>query len=516
MAVFHRRLLLATASAALAAAVAPAVAAAARCPGHALRATTITHTLAAGHAVSISNRFVTGTVRIPAEVRAPVTLHRVTFCGPFVASSTSFDKLVDLRGSRFRAGADFTDATFNGPAVFTGIRTWSGSALRVDFATFRGLAFFGGTIIRGPATFADTEFDGPTRFRGGRFGRTARFDSASFGDTADFSAMRFAQNADFGAAEFRSVASFSGTYFDQRSTFVATRFSDFADFSATTFGGQSGKPVSFRAAGFDAGANFLESEFDGTTSFVLIQSGGDLIFDGTDFETTLLFTQARVVGDMTFSRASFRGFVNFDEADVHKLDLDGAVFIGDAATVLLPQPNASTAHLDELRFDPGDVRHIGIGQGRIPDTQRETALALVEAAALRGGDARAANQAQYLRRTLIRHNRPLVARIFDWLVMWQIGGYLVRPWHQVAAIIALLIAATTIRVFDPRLHGQARAPVKGSFGTSFAAFWRLRIHEGTGWDQFEATAYKLVVVVLVLNVANVWPTGHDLLKGVLP
>ncbi len=151
----------------------------------------IRHTIAVGRAVEISNQYVRGTLRMPPEVRAPVTFHRVTFCGPVIAASTSFDKLVDLRGSRFRTSADFSDTTFNGPAVFTGVRTSSVSPLHVDFATFRGLAFFGGAIVRGPATFADTEFDSVTRFRGTHFSKRVSFASAWFGDFADFSTARF-------------------------------------------------------------------------------------------------------------------------------------------------------------------------------------------------------------------------------------------------------------------------------------------------------------------------------------
>ena len=491
----------------------PAGAATARCPRHALPAAWIRRELAAGRAVSISNRYVVGALRLPAEVRAPVTLHRVTLCGPLLASSTSFDKLVDLRGSRFRAEVDFTDATFNGPAVLTGIHTWASAPLDVDFATFHGLAFFGGAIVRGPATFADTEFNGPARFRADRFDRPVRFGSAVFGDIADFSSMHVKRLADFSAAEFDSVASFSASHFMGKASFATTRFSQFADFSASAFGEITSAPLTFFAARFDGGVSFLDAQFFGPTSFSLIQSGGDVVFDGTDVERALSFVQANVVGDTTFARATLRSLVNFDEADVHKLDLDGAMFVGTAA-VILPQPGSTTAHLDELRFDPADVGHIGTGTGKSTDAEREQALALVSAAALRGGDAKAANQAQYLRHTLIRDDRTLAPRLFDWVVLWGAGGYSVRPWHQVITLVVILLGATAIRVFVPRLRGGKRGPLMKSFKKSFGAMWSLKL-AGSGWAQFEVVIYKVVFLVLLLNLANVWPFGHDLVKGVL-
>jgi uncharacterized protein YjbI with pentapeptide repeats len=493
--------------------------AAVKCPRHAMRAVAIRRRLAAGRAVSISNRYVSGTLRMPAEVRAPLTFHRVTFCGPLLASATSFDKLVDLRGSRFWVRADFSDTTFNGPAVLTGIRTRAAAPLLIDFATFRGLAFFGGAIVRGPAIFADTEFDSVTRFSGTHFSSPASFATTWFGDIADFSTASFGRKADFSGAEFRSSADFSSARFRGKAIFAAARFTQPVDFSASQFVGLVKQHLTlFRAAHFDAGGSFLDAIFAGPVSFTLAQSGGDIVFDGTNFMGDANFQLSRLLGASTFAQAQIGGVVNLDQAVVRDLDLDGAAFVGPGPAVILPQPTATTGRVDDLRFDPNDVSHIGIGSGVVSDTQREHALALLEAAALRGGDAKAANEAQLRRWQLMRSHREVVLMAGDWLVLWGIGGYLVAPFQQVAALLGLMLAATTIRVFSPRFGGKPRARAWRSFKTSLGALWRFSVptDSTSGWLVLEALAYKLIVLVFLVNLANVWPLGHDLVKGVLP
>ncbi len=322
----------------------------------------------------------------------------------------------------------------------------------------------------------------------------------------------------FTGAEFRSSSDFSGSHVGGNTIFVAARFGGPADFAGTQFVGSLGPTfVSYRAAHFDNGGSFLDTIFAGPVSFTLAQSGGDLVFDGAQFAQDATFQLSRLLGATTFAQAQIGGVVNLDQAVVHDLDLDGADFVGGDPAVLLPQPTGSTGRIDDLRFDPNDVADIGIGKGATSDAQREHALALLEAAALRGGDARAANEAQLRRWQLMRGHREVLLMAGDWLVLWGIGGYLVAPMQQVAALLALLLAATTIRVFSPRLGGKRRSPVWPSFETSAKALWKFSVpDDATDWLLLEALAYKLIVLVFLVNLANVWPLGHDLVKGVLP
>ena len=473
---------------------------------------TIVRNLAAGKPVTLIGGTLEGELRLPLDVRAPLTLRDVTLLKPIIGSSTSFGRLVDLRGSRLKAGADFSGATFDGPALFAGLHAEGKHHVRFDLATFRGSALFGGATFDGPTTFAASEFGGASHFRGVHFNAPADFDSSSFRDSADFSGSTFTAAARFNAVGFRSVADFSGGDFSGKAMFAATRFSQRADFIGTIFGDANNAPASFRGARFDAGASFLDAEFDGSATFDLAEAANDMVFDGAEFDARASFSTVRFLGDTSFSQADLFGFTNFDQAVLQKLDLDGAVF-EQAARLALPKAGGTTGHVDELRLDPSDINRIGSGAGS--RREREHALKLIEAAARRGGDVSAANTAYLRLRILRRHDRSAVPRFLDWLGLWLIAGYLVLPWHQVIILPLLLVLGGALRKLRAR-RGKAK-PVswRNAFVRSFLSFWRLKIHEGTAWSAAEALLYKAVIVLLILSLANVVPSVRDLVKGVL-
>ncbi len=473
-----------------------------------IEAVNIERALVAGRPVFVSNRVVEGSLRFPSQVRAPVTLHGVTVTGRIYASSTAFERLADFSASKLRGGADFSGASFGGPAVFRGLRTGRGEATRFDFAAFSSSALFGGS-----------SFGGTVTFRVAHFARLADFSAASFDDTADFADGVFYKRADFSAAEFHSGADFSAAEFMGEASFATVRFSNFATFIGAAFGVQTNAPVTFATARFDSGATFLDTEFNGPANFNLIESPSDVVFDGTEFDGDVSFSTATLSGTTSFSRARIYSLLNFDQAALNKLDLDGLVFEAASAVVALPQPKASTAHLQELRFDPADAGHIGLGKNVATIKLREDALSLLEAAALHGGDARAANQAKLERRTMIRnHNEWFPLNVGDYVMAWGIGGYLVRPWHQVITVSVLLALLTAVRM---RKWRGTRGGMKWrrylwkAFVRSWSAFWKLKVREGTACAQIEATVYTLLIATFLLNLANVWPTGNELLKGIL-
>ncbi|HEV8460103.1 MAG TPA: pentapeptide repeat-containing protein [Gaiellaceae bacterium] len=478
-----------------------------------VRATTIRHDIAHGRPVAYSHVVVTGRLRFPLDVPVPVELERVTFTAPVVAAATAFDRLVSFTGSTFRHGADFGAATFDGPVSFAGLHTSGTTAF--DDATFRGAALFGGAQFGGPVSFAAAEIDGEARFRNATFGNAATFASTSFRGGSEFTTATFADDARFGAANFGDVADFSGSEVDGRALFDAARFAALADFTGRQFDGPT---ASFFGARFEDGATFLDAHFQRNAHFDLAEAGGDMVFDGAIFEHQASFSTVRFLGDTSFSQAQLGGITNFDQAVLHRLDLDGATF-GSKVSLYLPQPKGTTGHLDELRFDPGDVSHIGPNaalEESVTRAERESALALVEAAARRGNDTSAANRAYAMRQTLVRHDERPPVQVLNYTVWWGFAGYLVSPWHQVIAILILLLVFATARIvwarIDPEHHPRL------SFGQairrSWAALWRLDIRQGSAAASFEATAYKLVVVVLLLNLANVWPPVHDVVKGV--
>ena len=563
-------------------------------------------------AITLTDVTVKGGLHLPSELHAPLTLNHVTLKGPLSGGSVTFDDVIDVQYSKLFGGATLTGAVFRGPAIFTGITAYA--PLHFDFATFNGIALFPNAIINRHAYFTGTQFEGVARFTGADFARS-NFNSSWFGDIAEFSGTRFVAKALFSAVEFRSVADFAGAQFSDGASFRASRFSSIGDFSRTLFAAPGGPQTSFVAARFDQGANFLDTYFGNQAAFDRVNSSGDLQFDGATFRNGATFTASRLLGDTTFHGSAVDGPLNFDGGYINEIDLDGATLRDEPGQVTLPnnhlnKPNQNVpkvaSYLGALRFDPSDLNALALSA-----KDRESALALMQSAALRGGDEQAANQAQYDRWTLLRHGRETFLRAGDWILMWGIGGYLVRPWHQVVVLALLLLLATIIRrhqtpliawrgqrwrelqrirrdlrrqfrlrckfavmpsvpalagaeqaasppmphasssstevppprsptpsqtssarhQLDPPGEGAAATEGTGdhtssrppqaarsyswSFVDSFRAIWHFRV-AGRPAAVVEGLAYKVVFLVLLFNLANVWPLGHDLLKGVLP
>jgi len=479
-------------------------------PRRSISATFIRRRLEAGKPVSMTGGTVRGTLLFPPHVSAPLTLHGVKLLGPLDATSTTFDRLIDLRGSTLNKGADFSGATFEGPLVLTQAQV--NGPLRFAFATFRGSALFAGARLNGAVTFFDAEFDRESVFRGVQIRGPTEFDSSWFGDSVSFASSDLSQRASFDATEFRAAADFSSAQFGGAVLFRGARFADVADFIGTVFGSASEAPASFQYARFQSGAGFLDAEFDGQVHFELAQSAGDMSFDGAEFDGPISFSTAQLLGSETFSQATLYASANFDQAALHRLDLDGAIFANPGVTVSLPKPGGTIGRIDELRFDPADAGHFGIGHGRQSDAEEEHALSLAEAAALRGGDAKAANQADLERRALIRGDEFFALRALDWAFGWGVTGYLVQPWHQVGTVATLLVLFALVRVLWAKPSVGFLTGLKQSWG----ALWRPAARQGSFWHQAEAQTYNLVLILFLLNLANVWPLGHDLVKGLLP
>jgi hypothetical protein len=523
--------------------------------------------------ITLSDVTLAGGLRLPSELRAPLTLNHVTISGPVSADSVTFDAVLDLQDCSLAQGGTFTGATFRAPAVFT--RLNSDGPLHFALASFDGLALFPDSKFNGHAYFTGAQFRGVARFTGAAIAQ-GNFNSAWFGDIAEFSGTRFVFKALFSSVEFRSIADFTGAQFFDGASFRASRFSAFGDFSRATFAAPGRPRSSFSAARFDEGANFLDAYFGSQVSFDRIDSSGDLQFDGSTFKGGAVFAASRLLGNTTFNGSEIDGPLNFGDGFINAIDLDGATIQDRPGLVTLPNNRGAVSnnrasapkvrvasYLGQLRFDPSDLNAIALSA-----KDRESALALMQSAALRGGDERAANQAQYDRWTLLRHGRGFAPRVGDWIFMWGVAGYLVRPWHQAITILLLLMLATYVRrnqialitlrrriarlpilrranqrFIERRVnrrrierraqtyalrrtarpsavtHGKQSSAAAGSYlrslVASFTAIWRFKL-SGRPAEVVEGLAYKFVFLILLLSLANVWPLGHDLLKGVLP
>ncbi|MBF4998367.1 pentapeptide repeat-containing protein [Nocardia sp. BSTN01] len=147
----------------------------------------------------------------------------------------------DFRNARFE-DADFTDAVFDGPAIFEGADL--AGITRFDRATFSADTHFQDATFD-TVWFREAVFTDSARFFGARFAR-ARFDGTTFRGSAQFPLAIFAGDARFHRAAFRG-----GAYFD------SAQFRGHADFGAAGFTG----PARFDGAAFTVDSSFERARF---------------------------------------------------------------------------------------------------------------------------------------------------------------------------------------------------------------------------------------------------------------
>jgi uncharacterized protein YjbI with pentapeptide repeats len=378
-----------------------------------------------------------------------------------------------------------------------------------------------GAVFGGPAVFTGASFQGASRFRQAQFLRAANFGFAGFDDAADFAAAVFVGPASFGGAEFRSVADFTGATFSDSAAFDTARFSGAADFVGATFDPTAHRhapPASFKSTRFDGGGSFFGAQFLAGADFGLTQAAGALDFETATFQHDAVFSTARFLQGIDFSRAEFtQGVLDLDQSSASEVDLTGTTLA--RTVVVLPDPALGAGRVDNLRLDPADVGKIRQGSEAGTRATREQALGLVESAARSAGDNRAANEAQVRRLTLIRQSRSVVPRVLDYLFLWGIGGYLVRPLHPALAILVLLLVGTLVRAAAERRRQPALAvgvELRDGLRGSAASLTRLSLWKGSAAQQLEALAYKLLILLLILNLGNVWPSIRSLWEGLAP
>lgn len=464
-----------------------------------VRGSALAARLRAGRPVLAQRVRVTGPFVLPRDVSAPVVLRDSCFVSRVDAAHASFSSLVDFTGSSFQRGADLSGARFEEAAVFSG--AGGRGPVSFAFALFDAAAIFSGVRFEGPVRFEGADFRGESRFTRAGFGSLADFRLAGFARAADFAGVYFQGPATFASSELRSVSDFGSANFFGPARFDSARFTGAADFVGTHFAAP-GAPASFDEARFDGGASFLQAGFDRGASFYLTRASGDLDFDSADVRGPLDFSTARLFGETSFPHARVFGPIGLDQAFVHSLDLRGATL----RALHLPA-RGTTGEVRALRLDPGDARcAVDVGGARGHGEERR-ALALSEASAKADGDLHDANAARIRLLSLERDAKPLVPRIFDWLAWWGVLGFLVLPLHQLVLIGAVLVVGITVRWL------KTRGTVEDDIGASLDALFRLTPPQGGG-AKVEYLAYKILIVVLVVNVGNVWPPFRDLVQGV--
>ena len=413
----------------------------------------------AGAPVSLNCRRISGGLDLHPPggvVQAPFVIRNSIVGGGLAAPSTTFGSVVDLYGTKLEGPANFFAAEFNREADFPFTR------------------FNGGT------SFAAAEFHGAADFSSACFAKRANFSTTSFGNTADFSDAYFNTNAVFDSAHFTQQVRFTNVAFLADALFRVAQFASGADFSN---------------AGFQAAADFESSAAQGSLGFQRARFLGAQIpgeISGTTFAGVLFG------GDADFSDVGSIGGGNvFVNAHIHSLDVSG-----DQLDLGAP------AHIDELSIDPGQVA-----------AQNEWNYGQLEAAASSAGDLAAANQARVLRLGANRRSETPIVRALDWAFAWQIGGYLVRPWHPALALLVLFLTGVLVRSLVHRRERHGVHAVVNGLGQdadgAFRSFRRIKPDGRANLVAIESFTYTVLTVVLLVNLEGVSPGIHSLVQGIL-
>jgi uncharacterized protein YjbI with pentapeptide repeats len=473
---------------------------AAAAPPLRLQAREVSARLAQGRAVVASGAVVVGPLALPRVVEAPLVLHNTRFLGPVSGVRTSFSGLVDFSRSTFRAGIDVRGAQFAEPLILE--RATVRSHARMGLALFEGAADFTSAQFTGVASFAQASFRGASRFADATFAGRADFGETTFDRAADFRSAHFGP-VSFRDADFGSIADFASSDYQGNALFREARFSEFADFVGAEFDfADQKKWTSFAKASFDNGATFFRASF-AELSFTQSRARASMDFESAQVHGSADFDTIRFTDELSFRRANVERLLNLDQAFVTRLDLERA----DLSKVLLPGEDGA-GRLGGLRLDPGAV-HVVVGPERKPnDAAQVRALRLIEATAGESNDLPAENEARIARYELARTQKAGLDLLFDWVVWWGLFGYLVQPVHQLVVIGALVLLGVAVRLVSG--HHSIGSDLRGTLQSLF----RLGPPDH-GWVQLEYLVYKVVTVILLINVGNVWPPFRDLLEGVL-
>jgi uncharacterized protein YjbI with pentapeptide repeats len=546
---------------------------------HAVDASQLVRMLTVGQPVFVVGAQIRGPLRLPSVVRAPLLLRDSRILGPLDGADSDFTGIVDLSGSQFLGRVKLSRARFNGPFVFRAATTAKGRRALFNLASFSESAIFSDARIRGPVSFADAAFEGPSRFDRGTFSGATNFAFTSFNGSVNFRAATFAKSVWFSGAEFGSDADFTGARLEGSARFDSAFFSQSASFVGTRFGPQLDPRGGWRSdcangvfvwttfchTHFNDGANFTKAAFLGV-SFSGAAAANDLDFAAAQFlapgtgKCTSAATQPGMTGEadfsttrflrkVTFSGAEFDCLANFDQARVEEVDLNDA----HLQKLWLPQRHdPSTAQqlggVRVLRLKVDDVAKVQIAPSETANVRRrelEGVLQLVEDGARAAGDLKTANEARVRRLSLIRDSRPFLLKLLDWVAWWGLLGYLVRPSHQVVAIVVTLLVGVMIRVAAASLRPQlAGNPGRASQGCALGrvrfqppatsvrrirsglqllwacvqdmlgVLFRLRPPAEGGARSFEYLFLKFLIVVLAINIGGVWPAFRDVVEGI--
>lgn len=408
------------------------------------------------------------------------------------------------------AGVDFR-LTENAAISFAGFEF--GDAARFDGATFGDRARFGG------ATFGEE-----ARFNGTKFRSWANFDRATFGDWLKFDSAKFGSGASFFEANVGYFASFTDATFGIWARFTRTTFGDGARFDSVTFGEGAkfdgatlGEAAKFRGIEFLGDADFagapVEPWLEGWRKKLSVDDTGSndaesnnrvkSFFDWQKAENfgphtfqRLDFSDARVLGSISFARRSFERPANFTGARFHAPpDFDGATnlqridFTGARIGFVPPEHPRWTPHWTDDSTVPIRLRAFRAIAETTKNHDLERDLYIEERKAERGVVRRRLRAAFVAEKKIGRKIARLGPLFIAWCwrrmmdLYWLFSDYgrsLMRPLLWLAVTLPLFVLA-----FDASLVDRRRAAARAAF--EGAATAEIEAWAKTKRDYFAAT-----------------------------
>ena len=195
-------------------------------------------------------------------------------------------------------------------------------------ATFYGPADFSGATFRGDTSFSAAQFTADASFHGATFTGEVDFSDVVFSAAADFGVASFEADADFSRLNTAGIASFTAITFGGKAIFTASTFHDEAHFAASVFN----RPAVFSDSLFGGVARFAGVVTKQSAMFLDTSFAGAADFSGASFTHLADFGGARFDGDATFSRASFIELprTSYDRELPQYADFGHAAFAQDA------------------------------------------------------------------------------------------------------------------------------------------------------------------------------------------
>ena len=255
-----------------------------------------------------------------AVIEGPLRLRYATFLQEVAITRCEFTGPFDLSYARFARAVSLAGCSFRGSVRFNAVTTTFD--LNVDEATFADRFTFddgriGGIFLARGAAF------GPASFRRLTVDKAALFAPSPRHLTILKSPRpaKFTAEALFTDAHIRGVISFEGARFDGPASFERLKAESRADFGSTTV----------------AGSIFV-TEFNDTVTFLDARILGTANFSGVTFGKTATFTRARMRGSALFRSiqisgrtavTTFRGSLVMAGASIDRVvNFDGVTFAG--------------------------------------------------------------------------------------------------------------------------------------------------------------------------------------------